>query len=357
MRIAVAAYPGHPAERLQAVEVVRPVLARLFGLAELRAWRSWATKTEAPLAFLRVDEATALRQRLLGLGASAFGPPQHRAGDHGGRAAGAAVDNRDLLVSQLLRPQWWTLPLAIAAPIAYFAFENDLSAIAILSTATAVIGAVQAPVRVVLGDWRFRIGMAHDGLRLPLTCWRPVATVPPGRVQSAAVQWPLLWRGFGWVRVQMHIAGIADDGEQRAGLLPVGTVPVAEHVIAEALPGFTLTSVVVNPVPKRARWLAPLRRRVLGYQLAATAFVTRDGLLTRQLIIVPYARIQSVRIRQGPLQRMLRLATVSRHAGGGLAGVAPRVDVTSAPAASASGHCARPEDRGWAPTAWKPPSA
>src|SRR4029453_8946834 len=79
------------------------------------------------------------------------------------------------------------------------------------------------------------------------------------------------------------------------------------------------------------RWLVPLRRRVLGYQLAPTAFVTRDGLLTRRLVVVPYGRIQSVRIRQGPLQRLLRLATVHVDtAGGGLLGVAEHREATEA---------------------------
>jgi putative membrane protein len=54
-----------PLERLQAVEIVRPLLARLFGLAELKLEVVGGEKTEAPLAFLPVDDASALRKRLL----------------------------------------------------------------------------------------------------------------------------------------------------------------------------------------------------------------------------------------------------------------------------------------------------
>ena len=100
---------------------------------------------------------------------------------------------------------------------------------------------------------------------------------------------------------------------------------------AAALPGFTLGSVAPRPVPSRAGWLVPLRRLVLGYQLTDTAFVTRDGLLTRELVIMPYGRIQSVRIRQGPLQRSLRLASVwVDTAGAGPRAVAPHRDVAEA---------------------------
>jgi putative membrane protein len=37
---------------------------------------------------------------------------------------------------------------------------------------------------------------------------------------------------------------------------------------------------------------------------------TREGLLTRTVLMLPYARIQSVRVVQGPLQRLLGVATV-----------------------------------------------
>jgi putative membrane protein len=209
----------------------------------------------------------------------------------------------------------------------------------VASTLTALIGAVQAPVRAVLNDWRFTIATAEDGLHIHRGLLETRSqTVPKGRVQSVVVHWPLLWRSYGWVRAQMHIAGASagNENEQRAGLLPVGTVPTAEAVITEVLPGFVLRSVVVRPVPGRAGWIAPLRRFVLGYQLADAAFVTRDGLLTRQLVIVPYGRIQSVRIRQGPLQRLLRVASVwVDTAGGGLAAVAPHRDVSEAVAVAA----------------------
>jgi putative membrane protein len=245
------------------------------------------------------------------------------------------VNNRDLLISQLLRPHWWALPFAIAAPIFYFAYDFQLSFVAVASTVTAVVGAIQAPVRSLLADWRFTLEAAPDGFRIHRGLLETRnQTVPPGRIQSVGVQWPLLWRGFGWVRATMHVAGTTaanEGGEQRAGLLPVATVDTAEAVIGEALPGFALRTVVVQPVPRRAAWLAPLRRMVLGYQLTPTAFVTRDGLLTRRLVIVPYGRIQSVRVRQGPLQRMLRLASVwADTAGGGLEAVAPHRDAAEA---------------------------
>jgi putative membrane protein len=46
--------------------------------------------------------------------------------------------------------------------------------------------------------------------------------------------------------------------------------------------------------------------------------------------MVPYARLQSVRVVQGPLQRLLRLATVYGDTAGGRSGVAQDRDVAEA---------------------------
>jgi putative membrane protein len=318
-----------PLERLQSVELVRPLLARLTGLAELRLEVVGAARTEAPLQYLPLAEATALRARLLTEGRHrrddpaaapvAVGAVRIPVQSTGGEVPVHAVANRDLVVSQLLRPHWWFLPVAILGPIYFYVTGTDVSLVALASTATGVAGALLVPVRAVLADWRFTVATDPNGLRLRRGLLETRSqTVPAGRIQGVVVAWPLLWRPAGWVRAQLHIAGVTEHehAQARAGLLPVGTVPTAERVLGVALPGFVLTAVRVFPVPGRAFWLAPLRALVLGYQLAPTAFVTRSGLLTRELTIVPYGRIQSVRITQTLRQRLLRLASVWVDAAG-----------------------------------------
>jgi putative membrane protein len=75
----------------------------------------------------------------------------------------------------------------------------------------------------------------------------------------------------------------------------------------------------VTPPPSRARWLAPLAQPKIGAALTEEVFAARSGLLTRRLVLVPYARIQSVRVVQGPLQRRLRVATVYADTAAGVA--------------------------------------
>ena len=68
-----------PLERLQAVELRRPLLAQLTGLAELRLEVVGGSKTEAPLAYLTVRDAAALRERLLALAGRTTAAPAGRA--------------------------------------------------------------------------------------------------------------------------------------------------------------------------------------------------------------------------------------------------------------------------------------
>jgi putative membrane protein len=62
--------------------------------------------------------------------------------------------------------------------------------------------------------------------------------------------------------------------------------------------------------PERAAWLSPLVRTRHGYAVTPDALLVRGGRVRRFVDVVPHARIQSLRLRQGPVQRRLRLATV-----------------------------------------------
>ena len=385
-----------PLERLQAVDVVRPLLARMFGLAELRLEVVGSGKTEAPLAFLTVTDAVALRERLLAVATSAGAPVAAGSPVTGGAGAGGAVSggggypapapaaapaaggqpfrpppgvvvappvpgtppvaggpvappeqhlhsvvNRDVVVSQLLTPPVLFLPLGIAVVIAQYAFDTGgWSLVVLASMIVAIIGVVSQPVRRILSDWNFRVSLqpaagGPAGLRIRhgLTETR-TQTVPLHRVQAVTVIWPRLWRHRRWLRVRIDVAGYA--ATSRAGvaatdqLLPVGDLATAGRLVPVVVPGADLSALPLSRPPERARWLAPLRQPVLAAGCAGEVFATVDGWVTRQLVLVPYARIQSVRLVQGPLQRLLGLATVIADAAGSAHGAAAHRDLGDA---------------------------
>jgi len=346
-----------PLERLQAVEVVRPLLAQLTGLAELRLEVVGGGQTEAPLAYLTVADAATLRARLLTLAGRAgrTGPAPDAAALDGtapppdgtpaslpdpsapppGRLLHTVV-NRDLLISQLLTPQTMFLPFGVAFVIAQFAMDATWSFVAVASTLTATAGVILQPIRRVLSDWNFRLARDEVGLRVRhgLTETRS-QTVPLHRIQAVGATWPLLWRGKKWLRMRLHVAGYAapdgqGGGTQSGQLLPVGVLPTANHILADVLPGIALDALPMTPPPRRARWLNPLVQPKLGAGLADDVFSVRSGLLARQMLVVPYARMQSVRVVRGPLQRLLGLATVYADTAGGPSAAAKDRDVAEA---------------------------
>ncbi|MFF0318107.1 PH domain-containing protein [Micromonospora sp. NPDC005252] len=333
-----------PLERLQAVEVVRPLLAQLTGLAELRLEVVGGGKTEAPLAYLGVADAARLRERLLTLAGRTTPPPPPGVTasltEPGTPTAAAgrplhAVRNQNLLVSQLLTPQAFLLPFGVAFVVVQFVTAGSWSFVAVASTLTAMAGVLLQPIRRVLDDWNFRLARDGGTLRVHNGLLETRAqTVPLDRVQTVRATWPLLWRVNDWLRLRLEVAGYsvaeADDRNRPDRLLPVGDLPTATMIVAEVLPGVRLDALTLSPPPPRTRWLHPLGRGALGAGLFERVFATRSGLLTRQLAIVPYARIQSVRVVQGPVQRRLGLATVYADTAGGSGAAAQDRDLTEA---------------------------
>ena len=57
-------------------------------------------------------------------------------------------------------------------------------------------------------------------------------------------------------------------------------------------------------------WLVPAQVKALRYALAERDFVIRRGVLRRSMTLVPYGCIQYVDIAQGPVQRLLGIATI-----------------------------------------------
>jgi putative membrane protein len=330
-----------PLERLQSVEVVRPLLAQLTGLAELRLEVVGGAKTEAPLAYLTRAEAAALRDRLLSLAGRLAPAPAAVAADGvpapATRAARPlhAVSNKDLVIGQLLTPQMWSLPFAIAFVVAQTVLANSWTFVGVASTLTAMAGILLQPARRVLRDWNFTLLRDATGLRLRHGLLEARSQIVPlDRLQAVRATWPLLWRPVGWLRMRMDVAGYAgpEQGESQVAdqLLPVGDLATGRRLLAEVLPGPDLAELRLTAPPSRARWLAPIAQPRLGMTLTPEVFATSDGVLTRNLTLVPYARIQSVRLVQGPVQRLLGLATVRADTAGGLHGAAAHRDLAEA---------------------------
>jgi membrane protein YdbS with pleckstrin-like domain len=71
-----------------------------------------------------------------------------------------------------------------------------------------------------------------------------------------------------------------------------------------AVPLAVLLGVVVGPLQTR-RWLG------WSWRLTDTAVELRSGVLTRRHVVVPHFRVQQIDVLEGPLERLLGLATLT----------------------------------------------
>jgi len=298
--------------RLQSVDVTQPLLARIFGLAEVRPEVAGAERRSLVIGYLTLGDAHALRAELLARAAGVRTTAPDTAAPIAPESVLVTVPTPVVLESSLLSPAALVAVVVIVGMTIFAVVSGN--PLAVLPVFIAVVAPLAGAIAPFLTFFGFTVADSPDGLRLRfgLTAHQ-LQTVPPGRVQAVRIQAPVLWRHRGWVRVVINVAGSPDAGEAKDHpriLLPAGPPEVAHLLVQRVLPGLEIQSVPLQPVPRRARWRAPLQWRRLAAGSDSRAFVARHGWLVPTWDAVPHARIQSVRVSQGPWQRRLDLATV-----------------------------------------------
>lgn len=317
-------------DRLQAIDVVQPLFARMLGLAELKLDMAGGAEGRVAIAYLRLADAQALRASLLAMAAGL----DHRTPEAPERpmlqvSIGAVVGGALLSTAALLAFLWIAIVLVVV-------FVSGSSGI-VGAAAPGVLGVVAPLWQTIQTHANFAVADSPDGLRLRHGLLETRSqTVPPGRVQAVRVVQPLLWRLPKWVRVDANIAGYAgrraDEGhEHNSTLLPVGSRAQADAIIARVLPGVDISDVEMRRVPSRAKWRSPLRWWTFRAGSNEQVFAVRSGVLTSVHALMRHEKIQSVGLTMGPMQRLLRLATVHVHSTHGPVDVvAPDRDVAEA---------------------------
>jgi putative membrane protein len=358
-------------DRLQAVDVVQPLLGRIFGFAKITIAVAGGSKSGIELHFLRLADAEALRNEILAL-AAGFRSDVASARESGhdrvakefslrteaesfrlapapgsARTSIAAAVERPLVavpVSRLLVSillSWGTIAgaitmlivVAVSIVVGLLAPEvNIVGALfggGFIGVLTGVAGMVSSALKTLNHGLNFRLGISRDGVRIAHGLLETTRqTVPPGRVQAVSFSQSLLWRGRDWWQVVINVAGYQDNQAAVSTLMPVGTTPEALLALWAVLPDLgdpdapgTVARALVGqggdggfiPSPTSARWVDPWQWRRRGVRATDTALLIRSGRLVRQLTVLPHERTQSLSLRQGPLQRLLGLATVEVH--------------------------------------------
>lgn len=323
-------------DRLQAVDVVQPLLGRVFGLCELKLEVAGGSGSDVRLAYLRDDDAQMLRNVLLA------------------RAAGVAYDGEE--APQAPEDELITVPVErLLASLLRSGAAVALALVLVVLVVVAVwfgvpqvlVGAGPAVLGLGAALWAsftrgfgFRVATSPDGIRLRHGLLESRSqTVPPGRVQAVQLTQGLLWRGPDWWKLQINVAGYgtAQSGAEETVLLPVGTRVETMMVLGLVLPDLGHADPVAlveagmtgtgedggyTAAPPGARWLDPIAWRRHGVRVTDRALLLRSGRWTRRLVIVPHERTQSLALTQGPLQRRVGVATLTAHSTPGPVGPA-----------------------------------
>ncbi|MEX5299080.1 PH domain-containing protein [Kocuria sp. CPCC 205292] len=358
-------------DRVQAIDIHRPFLPRLLGLAELKFEVADAGQSAVSLSYLTHPQARALRGELLGrLGLAAPqrapAPPVPDAparrpapwavtGDQERPVLGVPVPR--LIGSVLASGSAVALAVLLAAaPVALLVDPRTGPAmLAAWLPGLLSFGAIS--YRRVEQGWSFRLLRVPEGMRVRYGLFDVRSqTVPAGRIQAVGVDQPLLWRPFGWYRVRVNVAGYGpaagESDAMRSTLLPVGTLPQVHQVLHLALPGARdgdLPALLREGLhgsgaqgrfttsPRRARWLDPLVHRRTGFAATGDVLAVRSGRLSRRTAVLPHEKTQSVAVSQGPLERALGLADVHLHSTPGpVAVTVPHLDTGDARALAAA---------------------
>ena len=343
-----------PLDRVQGVNLTRPALARLVGLAKLEVVGA-GLDANVKLEYLSTRNAETVRGDILRLASG------HRKKDAAVRVAPggaplptrigagigeiiAGVDEDEaepesivrvpmsrLILAGLLSGSTIWFILVVVAAIVGLVLQPIWIIPALGASIPAAIGFGAYAIRQFIRTVRYSIAPSSAGVRVTFGLLTTVTeTLPPGRVHAVDIRQPILWRWGGWYRIRVNkLSGrSASDtsAAQMGDVLPIGTQADVERVLRLLLPSIPIDAALLGAGLKgprdgdgyttsspRARVIDPLTWRRNGILVTPQAVLMRTGRLWPKLTILPLARLQSVRLSQGPLDRRLGLATITGH--------------------------------------------
>jgi putative membrane protein len=345
-----------PLERIQAVQTVRKIRHRVFGVVGLRIETVGGSETEGQLDALKPLTALEVQRALLRETEISAAPSADPAGSVLARST-----PRMLFIAGLTGGR-----VGVAAAILAFAeqFAGQRLTNAILSaperygvTVVVIIvllGAVAAFVVSVIATavayWDFTVTREGDLIRLHRGLLDERRdTVPLTRIQALTVEENAVRRLLGLAAVKMVVAGRAGEDEGITDtLLPIAPRDEAFGLAREVLGIAGVDNVALQPMPPAARvrrlWRAaavvtvitaamlvllewPLGLlglltagvavpsalagyRALGWHRDSHVVIARHGVLVRRTSVTPAHAPQSVRVSSSPFQRRRHLATL-----------------------------------------------
>lgn len=360
-----------PLERIQSVNLQRPMLARALVLTKIQIVTAGQGGT-VELAYLGHQDAKTVREQILRRAAEKRNGPGAGAAPlaeiQGGAAVGldgAVLQAADGLVgraqdfidtdvdAEALASQS-LVKVPVGRLLGSIALSWEAVSLVLVVLAVVIGGAILSPylifgiipmiivmAGVMLGQFNkgfnFTLSRGRDTVRTGAGLTSTMTeTIPFGRIHAIEARQPLFWRPLGWWKVRITTAGhsIAQGGQNSSQnvVLPVGVEADVLRVLDTLLPGIgddeaeiaALRDGLNGPAHgylgagPRAGWVLWWGRARAGIAIEGlgsedATLRIRRGVLTRSLSIMPIVRAQSVQLRRPLVHRALDLASIQAH--------------------------------------------
>ncbi|MFC8682163.1 PH domain-containing protein [Microbacterium ureisolvens] len=349
-----------PLDRVQGVNLTRPMVARLLGMAKLEVVGAGAD-ANVKLEYLSTSNAEAVRADILRLAsgrrlATAAGPAGPAGAHAPGRVAALShtvgreitgmIEGPEAPVAEVESVVHIPVGRLVASHVLSMSTVALLVAIVVIVVGVsrgatwmlfgfvpAIIGFGAYWIRSIVRSLRYSIAPTPDGVRITFGLFTTITEiVPPGRIHAVEVTQPILWRPAGWwtIRINRLTGRSSADTttDQFTTVLPVGTAADVDRVLRllqPSLPDDERALIVQEGMfgpgevdtftntPRRAWWIRPLSYRRNGFRLTGDVLLMRRGVVWRKLVILPLARLQSFGLYQGPLDRATGVTNVRAH--------------------------------------------
>lgn len=353
-------------DRIQGINISRPLLARIFGAAKLELSAA-GSDANMDLSYLTGAHADGLRAELLRRASGIRAREAADAADAAAADAGAdgparaglgeiarqrlaeftapeldpdlappqSVVNMSLgrLIGSTLLSSTMIFFLIVIVALVVVMTTTDAGSWVFFALIPTVFGFGSYLVNRVVKSLRYSIAATPDGVRVGFGLLSTSnETLPPGRIHAVQITQELLWRPADWWMVQVNLASQSTAqgaaAQLKSTILPVGSRADVLKVLELVLPGLVTdeTRLLIEAglakgrggdgfttSPRRAAVLRWFSWRRNGFLLHPDAVILRKGAIWRSLSVVPTARTQSVAAHQGPLERLLRVAHVRMH--------------------------------------------
>ena len=293
-------------DRTQAVDVVEPVIARLFRLAAVRVETAGGQSSVIEIAYLKKSDAEALRDDIL---ARVHGAPTSQTEAPAEESAEETAEEPALvpeipIARSLIAAALRTSTLFLVG----FLILVVVTRLPLSAALPILVGALPNAWNVLDSSWRYTA--RTDGEVLNITYGladRRRQSIRLDRIHAVQITQPFLWRPLGWYEVRVSVAGYGASASGKASgstrILPVGTLAQARQFLpADAAPTYAS--------PTRAKWVSPLDYRQQTVALTGGYVIVRNGRLNRRVKAIHTSHIQELTYRRGPISQALGLATV-----------------------------------------------